>query len=127
MQVNNITKKFKITHYDMVKYQIMVDLMFMKKKYLNENDLDLLASLGVHDSVELRTFCKEMSKKMCQEDPSKYLQYVRNRIVTLAERGFISKQNKDKKIKLISLHENIELVNKGNILLSYNFLALESS
>jgi len=127
MEVNKITKKVRLDHYDLVKYQIITEVMFFKKENIVPSDLELLTLLGLWGPIELRLFCDRASGIVYKhtEKPEVRSQNVRNRMVSLEKRGYVIKSRKGKKI--IQLVDALSVAKKGNILLNYNFLAVETN
>lgn len=129
MQVNRIQKKVRLNAHDLVKYQIMTEVVFFGKEHLIPSDMELLTLLALWGPVELVSFCATAAKHLYPdikpEEIAVRSQNVRNRIVKLEKRGLVEKSKKGK--KMIQLAEKITLASKGNVLLDYNFLALETS
>jgi hypothetical protein len=129
MQVSKIQKKIRVTPYDLVKYQIVTDLIFFKKEHLIPSDIEILTMLALWGPVELSKFCNAAAKKLYGpvelEEFSVRAQNVRNRISKLEKRKIVVKSRDNK--KLIQITPTIDIHHKGNILLDYNLLALESS
>ena len=128
MQVNRIQKKVRLNAHDLVKYQIMTEVVFFGKEHLIPSDLELLTLLALWGPVELVSFCTTAAKHLYPdikpEDIAVRSQNVRNRIVKLEKRNLVEKNKKGK--KMIQIAEKITLAAKGNVLLDYNFLALET-
>ena len=57
MEVNKVEKKYRLTHYDLVKYQVITEFVFFKKENLIDTDLELLTLLALEGPVELTKFC----------------------------------------------------------------------
>jgi len=127
MEVNKITKKVRLDHYDLVKYQIITEVMFFKKENIVPSDLELLTLLGLWGPIELRLFCDRASGIVYKHTvkPEVRSQNVRNRMVSLEKRGYVIKSRKGKKI--IQLVDGLGIAKRGNILLNYNFLAVEAN
>lgn len=129
MEVNRIQKKIRVTSHDLVKYQIMTEVMFFSKEHLIPSDMELLTLLALWGPMELGTFCTQAAKKlnpeMKPEEIAVRAQNVRNRIVKLEKRALVEKSKGGK--KMIEITRRIPVAAKGNVLLDYNFLAVEAS
>jgi hypothetical protein len=129
MEVKKITKKIKVTTPDVIKYQLITEIMFMKKEHLIPSDLDILILLVMWGPMELVGFCMNAAKQLypetAPEDLSVRSQNVRNRIVKLEKRNIVVKSKTGRKV--IGLNPDIDVHSKGNILLDYNYLAIESN
>lgn len=117
-----------MTSYDVVKYQILTEVLFFKKENLIPSDLELLTLLSLWGPMELVTFCANAAKKIyvdaLPEELSVRSQNVRNRIVKLEKRNLVQKTNEGR--KQIQINPEYNIVSSGNILLDYNYLAVES-
>lgn len=129
MEVNKVQKKIRVTPYDLVKYQIITNFIFFKKEHLIPSDIEILTMLALWGPVELSKFCNAAAKRLYGsvelEEFSVRAQNVRNRISKLEKRKIVVK-SKDNK-KLIQITPSIDIYRKGNILLDYNLLSIESS
>jgi len=127
MEVTKIEKKYRLSKHDLVKYQIITELIFFKKENLIPSDIELLTLLGTWGPMELSKFCNAAAKKLYSniepEEFSTRAQNVRNRMSKLEKRGIISK-SLDKKTILIA---GVIIQSKGNVLLDYKFLTVESN
>ena len=129
MQVSKIQKKHRVDKYDLVRYQIITELVFMHKQALIPVDIEILTLLSLWGPMELSKFCNSVAKKLYTvievEQFSIRAQNIRNRVTKLEKRGFIVKSN-DKK-KLVTINPTLNIVMNGNILLVYNFLSIETA
>jgi hypothetical protein len=129
MEVNRVQKKLRLSKYDAVKYQLMTELVFLKKEYLIPSDLELLTLLAIWGPMELGKFCTAAAKTLYTftevEEFSIRAQNVRNRVSKLEKRNFVVKTKSGK--KQIELSNSISVFVKGNVLIDYNFLAVESN
>ncbi len=127
MEVNKVQKKVRVSSFDLVKYQIITELIFFKQEYLIPSDIELLTLLAMWGPLELSAFCnaaaKHIYKDVTPEEFSIRAQNVRNRITKLVKRGIVVKSGANN--KLVQIHPELTIHRKGNILLDYNFLALE--
>lgn len=129
MEVTKVEKKYRLTHYDLVKYQVITEFVFFKKESLIDSDIELLALLGVYGPIELTKFCniavKTAYPDIAPEDFAVRSQNVRNKLSKLERRGFIKKSDTYKKV--IELKIDVPVVQEGNVLLDYKFLALATN
>lgn len=129
MEVNRIQKKIRVTSHDLVKYQIMTEVMFFAKEHLIPSDIELLTLLALWGPMELGVFCTQAAKTLNPgikpEEIAVRAQNVRNRIVKLEKRALVEKNKRGK--KMIEITRRIPVAAKGNVLLDYNFLAVETS
>ena len=129
MEVSKIEKKYRLTHYDLVKYQVITEFVFFKKESLIDTDIDLLTLLAMDGPVELTKFCNEVVKKTfadtIAEEFAVKSQNVRNKLGKLEKRGLIEKSDSYKKIIQIAI--SVPVIKTGNVLLDYKFLAVETS
>lgn len=129
MEVNRIQKKLRLTKYDAVKYQIITELLFFKKETVIPSDIELLTLLALWGPMELGKFCNAAAKKLYTfnevEEFSIRAQNVRNRMSKLEKRNIVVKTTSGK--KQIELSKDIPVFSKGNLLIDYNFLAVESN
>jgi len=128
MQVNKVQKKVRVNYHDLVKYQIMTEVMFFGKEHLIPSDMELLTLLALWGPMELGGFCTKAAKHlypdMKPEEIAVRAQNVRNRVVKLEKRSLVEKSKRGK--KMIQIAERIKLTAQGNVLLDYNFLAVET-
>jgi len=129
MEVKKVTKKLRVSNSDVIKYQLITEIVFFKNEYLIPSDLDILILLVMWGPMELVGFCMDAAKQLypntAPEDLSIRSQNVRNRIVKLEKRNIVTKSKTGRKI--ISLNPDINIQSEGNILLDYNYLAVESN
>lgn len=129
MEVNRIQKKIRVTPHDIARYQIMTEVMFFKKEHLIPSDIELLTLLAIWGPMDLGTFCTQAAKNLNPnikpEEIAVRAQNVRNRVVKLEKRALVEKSRRGKKV--IQINERIAIATKGNVLLDYNFLAVETS
>jgi hypothetical protein len=128
MEVNRVQKKIRVSSYDVVKYQIITELIFFKKEHLIPSDIELLTLLALWGPIELGKFCNAAAKKLYKniemEEFSVRAQNVRNSMAKLEKRSIIEKINNGK--RQIQISTSLNIYGKGNVLLDYNILAVES-
>jgi len=128
MEVKKINKKLKMSTQDIIKYQLLTEVLFFKNEYLIPSDLEILTLLVMWGPIDLGGFCAAAAKliysESLPEELSTRAQNIRNRIVKLEKRNIIVKSKTGRKI--IALNPNIDIHSKGNILLDYNYLAVET-
>ena len=126
MQVHKVEKKLRLTKKDAVKYQLLTELVFLRKEQVIPSDMDILTLLAMWGPLELSKFCNEAAKELYviekMEDFSIRAQNVRNRMSKLQKRGFVVKDPEDKKV--VKLASDIPVESTGNVLLDYKFLGL---
>lgn len=124
MQAYKVEKKELISKHDAIRYQLLTELVFLRKESLIESDMDILILLSMWGPIELSTFCNEATKVMYEitkmEEFSVKAQNIRNRVSKLQKRGLVTKIEKK-----IQIDSSIKVVTEGNILIDYNFLARE--
>jgi hypothetical protein len=129
MEVKKINKKLKLSTSDIVRYQLLTEILFFKKEYLIPSDLEILTLLVMWGPIDLGGFCAAAAKviysESLPEELSTRAQNIRNRIVKLEKRNIIVKSKTGRKV--IALNPDIDIHSKGNILLDYNYLAIETN
>jgi hypothetical protein len=129
MEVNKVEKKYRLTHYDLVKYQVITEFVFFKKENLIDTDLELLTLLALEGPVDLTKFCNTVVKKTYPEiNPEEFgvrAQNIRNKLTKLEKRGMIRKSEAYK--KTIEIAMSVPVLKSGNVMLDYKFLALATS
>jgi hypothetical protein len=132
MDINKVTRKIRLdSMHTAVKYQLITELVFLRKQSIIESDLTYLALLVEWGAMPLKQFCNNVvthlfgaeSLRDVEKHPVR-VQTVRNRLGLLEKRGLVVKQGKGKKI--IAFNPAIEVETVGNILLDYNFLYIET-
>ena len=129
MQVNNIQIKRKLSYFDYIKTQLLIELTINKKEFLIESDIELLTLLVISGPNELGRFCtyatKYMYKNALNEDFAVKSQNIRNRLIKLEKRNIILKTSGSKKI--VQLSPTISISKDKNSLLTYNFLTINGN
>lgn len=129
MDLTRVTKKIRVSEYDCVKYQVITELVFLRKEHLIPTDIEFLSYLGVWGPTELRKFCADAARQsypeMKPEEIATREQNVRNRLVKLEKRGIILKEKRKNK-NVIKLNPDLNIVLNGNTLLDYNVLTVVS-
>ena len=132
MQINKVTRKVRLdSKLDSIKYQLITELVFLRKQPLIDTDLTYLTLLVLWGPISLKEFCHKSVLHIygasIVTDVEKHpvrVQTVRNRLGIMEKRGLIVKQGKGKKI--LSINPAISVSTQGNILLEYNFLYIET-
>lgn len=132
MEINRQTRKIRLDSlHTAIKYQLITELVFLRKLSVTESDLSYLALLVEWGPMPLKQFCNSVVQYLfgpiSLEEAEKYavrVQTVRNRVNMLEKRGLIVKQGKGK--KMIAFTPTIDTTSKGNILLEYNFIYIET-
>ena len=129
MEVTKIEKKYRLTHYDLVKYQVITEFVFFKKENLIDTDLELLTLLAVQGPIDLTKFCNLTVKHTYPDvNPEEFgvkSQNVRNKLTKLEKRGLNKKSDTFK--KTIEIAMSVPVLSSGNVMLDYKFLALETN
>lgn len=129
MDVKRVQKKLRLSSTDVIKYQILTEVMFFNKETLIPSDLEILTLLAASGPIDLGGFCLSAAKILhpdsAPEDISVRSQNVRNRIVKLEKRNIVVKTNAGRKV--IEINPSYNIVSNGNILLDYNYLSVESN
>lgn len=132
MNINKLTRKVKLdSRQTAIKYQLITELVFLRKQSIIDSDLTYLALLIEWGPTPLKDFCNKVVDYVYGKDsihnvekhPHR-IQAVRNRVGMLEKRGLIVKDGKGK--KTISFTPIIKVQTEGNILLEYNFLYIEA-
>ncbi len=128
MEVNRVQKKLRLSKHDAVKYQLITELIFLKKEHIIPSDIELLSLLALWGPMELGKFCNSAVKilhpNIEAEDFAVKAQNIRNKMSKLEKRNIIVKTKSGK--KHIALSQDIPVFSKGDILIDYNVLAVES-
>lgn len=117
---NQVYKKIRMEQWEIVRFQISV-YCHINKILLSEYDIDCISLLALRGNSELTDFCTEAIKQNIFSST----QSVRNALAKIEKRGLIIKTGKSKKRILINPVLNIQT--KGNILLDYKIVRLDSS
>jgi hypothetical protein len=129
MDVKKVTKKLRISTADVIKYQIITEIVFLKNEHLIPSDIEILTLLVMWGPLELGAFCANAAKHIytdsLPEELSLRSQNIRNRVVKLEKRNIVVKTKTGR--KTIVLNPDISIFSKGNILLDYNYLSIESN
>jgi hypothetical protein len=110
MIVNQVSKKVKMSKGDIVKYQLLTHC-YLERITVSNADLDCLTMLAFNGEIELTEFCNYASDEGIFKTP----QSVRNAVI---------KNGKGRKMIRLATFLNVQA--KGNVLLDYKFVSLES-
>lgn len=117
--VNQVDKRVRLTNWQIIKFQLITHcyLFDIPVSDADLNCLTLLASMG---DVELTSFCtKAYEMKVFSSTQS-----VRNCLAKMEKKKLIKKEGKNK--KKIYINPELKVHSKGNILLDYKFLSVET-
>ena len=114
-QANLVSKKIKMGHRDIIKYQLITHC-FMNDIQLSSNELDCLTLLGAYGEHELSEFCNAA----VEESIFKTSQTVRNFLTKASKLKMVDKDGTNK--KKISLIEKLGIQSKGNIILDFKIV-----
>jgi len=118
--VNQIDKKVRMTKWEIVKYQLLTHC-YLNKISVSESDLNCLTYLALEGDQELTSFCSKAHTK----DIFSSIQSVRNCLTKAEKKNLIKKEGKNK--KKIYINPDIKVSSKGNILLDFKFLSVETT
>ena len=126
MEVRKVERKHRVSSYDIVRYQVLVEYVYFRREELIAIDLQLLTLLGMWGEKEMSKFCLEAVKYLyrdaIREDFLIKSQNIRNRLGKLIGRGLVARVGgKGGKIRL---NGSVD-IHKGNVLLNYNMLNYE--
>lgn len=117
--VNQIDKRVKMNKFDIVKYQILTHC-YLNKISVSEADLNCLTYLALEGDQELTSFCQKAHVKHIFSS----VQSVRNCLTKAEKKELIKKEGKNK--KKIYINPTLNVFSKGNILLDFKFLSVET-
>lgn len=117
--VNQVDKRVRMSGWDIVKYQLYTHCYLSGIK-ISESDLDCLTLLAMEGPAELTGFCN----KVYEKEIFSSAQSVRNCLTKAEKKGLIVKEGKNR--KKIFVHPALKIAAKGNILLDYKFLSIET-
>ena len=117
--VNQVDKRVRLSKWEVVKYQILTHC-YLNKISISDSDLDCLTYLALEGDQELTHFCnKAFSNKIFSS-----VQSVRNCLTKAEKKNLIRKEGKNK--KKIYIHPDMNISSKGNVLLDFKFLSIET-
>ena len=111
-EANLVTKKVRMGHRDIIKYQL-ITYCFTNKIQLSSNELNCLTLLGAYGECELAEFCNSTVQEKIFKTP----QTVRNFLSKACKLELVKKNGSNK--KKISLSPNLQVQTKGNIVLDF--------
>lgn len=120
MEVNKVYKKSMISKWEVVYYQLLT-YCFFNKIQLSEADLNCLVLFSLHPNG-ISDFCN----LACEKGIFKTPQSVRNSLNKMVKKGLIIKDKKNRKY-ILKINPDIGVICEGNVLLNYNFLAIETN
>lgn len=132
MEINRVIRKVRLdSRTTAIKYQLITELVFLRKQNIIESDLTYLALLVEWGPMSLKEFCNKAvvytygpeSLRDAEKHPVR-VQTVRNRLGILHKRGLIVKEGKGN--KTLKFNPGINIQTEGNILLEYNFIYIET-
>ena len=112
--VNKVEKKVTLNNSDIIKYQILT-YCFLNNIQISNADLNCLSILAKLGQVTLTEFCELISENGTFKSP----QSCRNAIQKAKTKGLVIKDGKK-----VSLIEDINLQDEGNIFLDFKFLSV---
>jgi len=121
-QANLVSKKVRMGHRDIIKYQLVTHCFITTSNSLAmSNELDCLALLGAYGEHELSEFCNIA----VDEKIFKTAQTVRNFMTKAGKVNLVNKDRTNK--KRISLREELKIQTEGNIVLDFKVVYVTES
>jgi hypothetical protein len=117
--VNQVDKRVKIDKWGIIKYQL-ITYCYLSNIFVSDSELDCLTYLALQGEQELTSFCNVIHERKIFSSP----QSARNCLAKLEKKGMIVKEGKNK--KKITINPALNIHSKGNILLDFKFLSIES-
>ena len=118
--VNQVEKRVQLASWQIVKYQVLTDC-YLYEIPVSDAELECLTYLVFEEDQDLTTFCqKAFEKKIFSSTQS-----VRNCLTKSERKGLIKKSGKNK--KRIRVNPELNIAYKGNILLDYKFLCIDTA
>lgn len=117
--VNQVDKIAKLGKRAAVQFQILTHC-FLSGIVLSPSELECISILAETDDVDLNSFCSYIN----EQGIFKSAQSARNAIAKAEKNKLVIKQGKSK--KKIWVNPDIKIQTKGNILLNYKFLSVET-
>lgn len=114
-QANLVTKKVRMGHRDVIKYQLMT-YCFIHDLQLSSNELSCLTLLGAYGECDLSKFCDSAVEEKIFKTP----QTVRNFLTKASKMKLVRKHGSSK--KKINLNEELQVQTEGNIVLDYKMI-----
>lgn len=114
-QANLVTKKVRMGHRDVIKYQIMTHC-FIEDLQLSSSELSCLTLLGAYGECDLSKFCDSAVEEKIFKTP----QTVRNFLTKASKMKLVRKHGSSK--KTINLNEEMRIQTAGNIVLDYKMV-----
>lgn len=121
MEVNKVYKKAVITKWEVVYYQLL-SYCFFNKIQVSEADLNCMVLFCLEYDGDISGFCI----KVCENEIFQTPQSVRNCLNKMVKKKLILRDKKNKK-NTHMINPEMGVVYEGNILLNYNFLAVETN
>lgn len=131
-KVNLVDKRAKLSLWDVIRFQLITHC-YLNRIALSELDYDCLTNLGIQGEPDLSAFCSFMAEKRLEEKlrtwkpkekgdtgPTLSPQTIRNVLIRLEREKLVHKGGDTR--KKISLHPDLKVQTKGNILLDYKFI-----
>jgi hypothetical protein len=114
-----VEKKIQMDKYEIIKYQLMT-YCYVHEISITDSDLECLTLLGMEDEFDQSEFFTLAIEKGIFKTP----QTVRNSLRKAKEYNLISKKGDWKKV--VFLNPDLGIKSKGNILLNYKVLHIET-
>lgn len=125
LSVEKIEKRYRMSLYELVRYQLFTDLIFIHKLNITMVDINLLSLLSFHDGIELSKFCSLATDffhpGVDARDFANKSQNLRNRLNKLLKQDIIFREN-----HRIFLN-GIKVQNSNPSLVTYKFLGIDET
>ncbi len=118
-EFTSVDKVFRMELIEIIKFQIITHC-FKSKISLNETDLNCLALLGFYGEIRLAEFCRVAVENELMGSVTA----VNNCLARVEKSGIFIKKGAGK--KLIFLNPELDIQTKGNILLNYKMVRIET-
>ena len=118
--VNKVDKRVRLDKWGVVKYQLLTHC-YINNITVSDADLNCLTYLCIEGDQELTTFCNKAHEKSIFSS----IQSVRNSLTKTEKKGLIKKEGKNK--KKIFINPTLNIFSKGNVLLDFKFISLETT
>lgn len=111
-----IEKKYRVNKADVIRYQLVYNLVFVKKLDVTQSDIELLVFIVCNEGLSISKMCTAFIKDdVTIENIVVKTQVIRNKITKLIKRGLVVKEGNSVKV-------SVEDVLVDPMLLTYKFL-----
>jgi hypothetical protein len=125
IKIKQITAKNRVSKFDIVRCQVILEFVFIRKEQLTNFDIDLLTLIAIWEDISLSTFCvnatKFLHKIVKAEEFTNKSQNIRNRLNKLQKKSLIEKVGNK-----LYITNKVKIQIENNLMLTYNFLNIEA-